>query len=329
MKQCPKCNEEYDDSSSFCGNDGQRLAEVQQSEEPVVSEEEIHDPLVGTLVDGKYKIERCLGGGGMGAVYAARHTIINKLVAIKVLQPNEEDDPSLPERFKHEAEASARIRHPNIVAVNDFGQTADGTLYMVMEYVEGYPLRELLDREGKLSPERAVRFGSQICAAISVAHNANIIHRDLKPENVMIEVIDEIETARVFDFGIAKLKDKVGLTKVGTILGTPDYMSPEQCSAREIDHRSDIYSLGIILYELLSGQVPFSGPKYQQVLVKHVIEPPRLISELCPDLPDKLVYAVMRALEKAPELRQQSAAELGSELLAAIKASPPDQAATW
>ncbi|MCI0489986.1 MAG: serine/threonine protein kinase [Blastocatellia bacterium] len=328
MKQCPKCKQEYADSAMFCGNDGQQLISVEEVEEPVPAAPENIDPMIGTLIDNKYKVERYIGGGGMGSVYAARHSVINKQVAIKIFTPDPEQDPSLPERFQHEAEASARIRHPNIVPVNDFGQTSDGTLYMVMEYVEGFPLRQLLDKEEKLSPERAVAFGSQICAAIAVAHSANIIHRDLKPENILIEMIDGRETARVFDFGIAKLKDKQGLTKVGTVLGTPDYMSPEQCSSKEVDARSDIYSLGIILYELLSGQVPFIAPKYQQVLVKHVIEPPRPLDELRPDIPESLVYAVMRALEKEPDLRHQTATELADDLLASLKSSPGNQAAT-
>jgi serine/threonine protein kinase len=239
-------------------------------------------------------------------------------VAIKILNPDAGDDDALPERFKQEAEVAATIRHPNIVEVNDFGHTADGLLYMVMEYVAGASLREVIADEKRLPPERVVRLGSQICSAIAVVHAAGIVHRDLKPENVIVETIDGRETARVLDFGIAKMLDRVGLTRMGFVLGTPEYMSPEQASAQPLDRRSDLYSLGIILYELLSGQVPFSGPKLRQILIRHAIEPPRPIAELRPDVPEALARVCMRALEKSPAGRQQTAAELAAELGAAI-----------
>lgn len=324
MKRCPKCQAEYADDDGFCGNDGEALAVVEQvieareetKEAPGQLEET--DPLIGTLLDGKHRLERHLGSGGMGIVYAARHEIINKQVAIKILNPGPNCDDTLPERFKQEAEAAARIRHPNIVEVSDFGKTRDGLLYMVMEYVEGESLRELISKQSPLSPERVVNLGCQICSGIAVAHKAGIVHRDLKPENVLIEIIDGRETARVLDFGIAKLLDRAGLTRAGDVLGTPDYMSPEQASAQPVDHRSDIYSLGIILYEMLSGQVPFSGPKPRQVLIRHVIEQPRPVAALRSDMPEGLARACMRALEKAPDKRQQSAADLAAELSAAI-----------
>jgi serine/threonine-protein kinase len=269
--------------------------------------------MIGTMLDGKYKMERQLGKGAMGAVYAARHKMINKLVAIKVLNPSGNDDPMLAVRFQQEAEAAARIRHPNIVAVNDFGED-DGQLYMVMDYVEGHSLRKLIAQELRLTPERTVTLGCQICAAVGVAHAAGIIHRDLKPENIMVEMVEGREMARVFDFGIAKLLDREGLTRAGYVLGTPYYMSPEQASAQPVDHRSDIYSIGVILYEMLTGIVPFSATKYQQVLVKHVIEPPRPLTSLCSDIPAGLADVVMQALEKNRDDRQQSTSELASQL---------------
>ncbi|HVG19527.1 MAG TPA: AAA-like domain-containing protein [Blastocatellia bacterium] len=270
-------------------------------------------------------MERRIGKGGMGAVYIARHTRFNKRVAIKVLLPDVKNDPSLPDRFQQEAEASARIKHPNIVPVNDFGQTEDSLLYMVMEYVEGLPLRQLLETEKKLAPKRVVDLGGQICAAIAVAHRAGIIHRDLKPENVMVELIDDREIARVLDFGIAKLKDDHRrITKEGSVLGTPLYMSPEQCNGGEVDRRSDIYSLGVMLYELLSGHVPFNAPTWQAIMIRHIAEPPRPLAEVCPGVPAPLARAVMRALEKDPAQRQQTAIDLANELRASLETSRAD-----
>jgi serine/threonine protein kinase len=324
MKRCPKCQAEYADDDLFCGNDGETLSAVEEpakpEPEPVQAAEAAEvDPLIGIMLDGRHRLERRIGSGGMGTVYAARHAIINKQVAIKILNLGPDFDDTLPERFKQEAEAAASIRHPNIVEVNDFGKTSDGLLYMVMEYIEGASLRELMSKEPRLLPERVVSFGCQICSGIAAAHSAGIVHRDLKPENVIIEMVDGRETARVLDFGIAKLLGRDGLTRVGDVLGTPDYMSPEQASAQKIDHRSDIYSLGIILYEMLSGRVPFSGPKPRQVLIRHVTEQPRPLAELRPDAPEALARACMRALEKSPANRQQTAAELASELVEAIK----------
>ena len=328
MKRCPKCQAEYADDDAFCGNDGEPLVVVEQvkaaqeikkeTPPPAAAQAEKTDPLIGVLVDGKYELERRLGSGGMGTVYVARNKITDEQVAVKILNPDTDDDASMPERFKQEAEVATTIRHPNLVPVNDFGRTDDGLLYMVMEYVAGASLREVISKEKQLQPERVVNFGCQICSAISVVHDAEIVHRDLKPENVVIETIDERETARVLDFGIAKLLDRAGLTRVGFVLGTPEYMSPEQARAQPLDHRSDIYSLGIILYELLSGQVPFSGPKPRKILIRHAIELPRPISELRSDLPEALARVCMRALEKSPDKRQQTATELAEELRASI-----------
>ena len=328
MKRCPKCQAEYTDDDAFCGNDGEPLVVVEQIKKTQETIKETApsaatqtaeiDPLIGILMDGKYELERRLGSGGMGTVYVARDKTTDEQVAVKILNPDANDDPSVPERFKQEAEVATSIRHPNLVPVNDFGRTDDGLLYMVMEYVAGASLREVIDLEKQLSPARVVKFGCQICSAISVVHDAEIVHRDLKPENVVIKTIDGNETARVLDFGIAKLLDRAGLTRVGFVLGTPEYMSPEQASAQPLDHRSDIYSLGVILYELLSGHVPFSGPKPRQILIRHAIEMPRPISELRSDLPEALARVCMRALEKSPAKRQQTATELADELRASI-----------
>lgn len=281
------------------------------------------DLLIGMILDDKYKLERHIGRGGMGSVYIAHHTKFNKQVAVKVLSRDMTEDPTCYERFKREADASARIKHPNAVSVIDFGQTNDDVVYLVMEYVEGLTLRKLLEREKRLSPERTVNLARQICAGIGAAHRANIVHRDLKPDNVMIEIIDGQEVVKVLDFGIAKLKDsqQQQITRTDSVLGTPHYMSPEQCSGGSIDYLSDIYSLGIILYEMLSGHVPFQATSAPAVIVQHVTKDPTPLKKLCPDVPEPLSHVVMRALDKQPSRRQQSALDLANQLEAALTIS--------
>lgn len=282
------------------------------------------DLLIGVILDDKYKLDRHIGRGGMGSVYIAHHTKFNKQVAVKVLSRDMTEDPTCYERFKREADASARIKHPNAVSVIDFGQTSDDIVYLVMEYVEGVTLRKLLEREKRLSPERTVNLARQICAGIGAAHRASIVHRDLKPDNVMIEIIDGQEVVKVLDFGIAKLKDSQQqnqITKTDSVLGTPHYMSPEQCSGGSIDYLSDIYSLGIILYEMLAGHVPFQATSAPAVIVQHVTKDPTPLKKLCPDVPEPLAHVVMRALDKQASRRQQSALDLSNQLEAALTIS--------
>lgn len=277
--------------------------------------------LSGLIIDKKYRLEKRIGKGGMGAVYAASHTNFNKRLAIKVLSQDLVDDATSYNRFVNEANTTGSLKHPNIVSVSDFGQTDEGIVYLVMEYVDGISLRQLLDREGRLSLERTLYFCRQICDAISLAHKCNVIHRDLKPDNVMIESINNREIARVLDFGIAKLKDTTqNMTKTGNVLGTPHYMSPEQCSAGVIDHRSDIYSLGVMIYEMLAGRLPFDGPTPVAVVVQHVTKDPPLLHEVA-DVPEPVSRVVMRALEKEPSRRQQTAEDLIEQLEAAVEIS--------
>lgn len=315
MKQCPECKQDFDDSRTLCETDGAKLL-------PVASDRSnTTDLMIGLTIDGKYRLERRIGRGGMGAVYIANHTKFNKQLAIKVLSPEMMEDSRAVERFQREANASARFKHPNAVTVSDFGQTPEGIAYLVMEFIDGVSLRRLMDREKRLAPARVVDIGKQICAAIAAAHRVGIIHRDLKPDNVMIEIIDGREVARVLDFGIAKIRDaqQGQITRTDSVLGTPHYMSPEQCSGGTLDQRSDIYALGVLLYEMLCGETPFQAATAPAIIVQHVTKDPIPVDKKWPEVPATLSHIVMRALEKQPSRRQQSATKLSEELSAALK----------
>ncbi len=307
MKQCLKCKKETANASEPCPYDGGR---------------HLFDELLGTVIDDKYKLEKCIGRGGMGAVYLATHIQVNNKVAIKVLLKSLiEAHPGAYDRFRREAQATGRIKHPNAVSVTDFGQTDEGTAYLAMEYVAGVPLRRLLDKTGKLSLNQFLNLAKQICAGISAAHKAGVIHRDIKPDNVMVEVVDSQEVARVLDFGIAKLRDSqqhTNLTETGALLGTPNYMSPEQCTGNPIDHRTDIYSLGVMFYQMISGELPFKAVNAPALIIMHVTQAPTHLKEICPSVPEPLTKVIMQTLEKNPNDRQRSVIELIEQLEAAL-----------
>lgn len=312
MKKCSKCPEVYSDMMHFCPNDGNPLT-------PIVSQ----DPFVSTVLDGKYLIEEPIGKGGMGLVYRARHVNFNRLFAIKILKNELVSDPQAIKRFRNEANAAGMIRHPNAITITDFNITNDGAAYLVMDYVEGRSLRDILKKEGRQSYQRTVFLLSQVCDAAAAAHRKGIIHRDLKPDNIMVEhQEDQSEMVRVLDFGIAKLSQNPAysenITVGGAILGSPYYMSPEQCDGRHLDHRSDIYSLGIILYELLVGKVPFRAQTPWGLVKMHCSAPPPLIRNYRQDIPPALENAVLKALAKDPKDRQQSAIDLKRELEASL-----------
>ncbi|MBI4851513.1 MAG: SUMF1/EgtB/PvdO family nonheme iron enzyme [Acidobacteria bacterium] len=308
MKHCPKCQKSFPDSAETCPDDNTKLADFDVS------------GLVGKTIDGKYEIQTLLGLGGMGGVFRARHTFINNEVAIKLINPKLATHEEIVERFLREARAAAAIDHPNAVKVTDFGR-ADGMLYLVMEYVAGYNLTQLIRKKGKLSPSTTANIMSQICAALDDAHAKKIIHRDLKPDNVMIKVDrNKKHIVKVFDFGIAKMmmdgKQDNSITRAGTIVGTVNYMSPEQCRGEgNIDLRSDIYSLGVVAFEMLTGRLPFTAPTPTGLAVKHIVEPPPSLRSIVSEIPESVDKAVLKALNKEPKDRYTSAGEFANELL--------------
>jgi serine/threonine protein kinase len=288
------------------------------------------DPRIGVILDSKYKLVEHLGEGGMGSVFRAERLHIGDQVAVKLLHPDLVREPQALERFRREARSAAMIRHHNVVSIHDF---SDGTTngaktseaYIVMELVQGVSLGNLLRREGHLSPQRAVMLMQDICAGVGVAHRRGLLHRDLKPDNVIVSPPNhegERETAKVVDFGLAKVRDvaaQTSLTNTGAVLGTLYYMSPEQCSGEELDARADVYSLGAMFYEMLSGQPPFRSSNVTGLITKHLHElPPAFPPAL--QIPPALAHVCFRALAKNKNERQPDAVVLGRELRAALSA---------
>jgi len=271
------------------------------------------DALLGTLLAGRYRIEALIGSGGMGAVYRAAHVHMRKAVAVKVLHKEMTAFPEVVARFEREAVAAGRIEHPHVVSASDFGQLEDGSFYLVLEFIEGQSLAKLVSKVGALAPLRALCITRQIVEALQAAHAVGIVHRDLKPDNVMlVDKDDEPDFVKVLDFGIAKIKveetaEQPALTQIGTVFGTPEYMSPEQARGELVDARADLYTVGVILYEMLSGSSPFKDDDLVVVLTRHLTaDPPPLPSSLDPMIRD----LVLLLLKKNRDERVQSAAEL-------------------
>jgi eukaryotic-like serine/threonine-protein kinase len=270
------------------------------------------DPLVGQVVAGRFLVEELVGTGGMGKVYKARHLSLDRSVCIKLLKPALLEDPTLVGRFEREAKAASRLNHPNVIQVIDFGRTEDGGLYIAMEYVPGKDLRSVLRDEWPLDEARLCNIIAQVLSALGEAHAHNVIHRDLKPENIMIEPRrGEGEFVKVLDFGIAKILDSElpGLTRADVVCGTPQYMAPEQATGSQLDNRCDLYAVGVILYQLATGQLPFDGPNSMDVLNKHVNDLPMPPRQRQPNAPisEAMEKLILRALEKDPMDRPQTA----------------------
>jgi serine/threonine protein kinase len=318
MLRCPTCGKNYPAGVEFCPVDQAAL-----HADATIAGDIFIDPLIGHTLDDKYRIEERLGIGGMGTVYRARHVLIDRAVAVKVLNPRFVEDDAAKIRFRREAKAAGRLQHTNAVSVTDFGQTPEGYVYFVMELLEGRTLREVLAKDAPLETARAVAIMLQVAAAVSAAHEAGVIHRDLKPANIFITQKPDVPTlVKVLDFGIAKLAadsldddEPQTLTQVGAMIGTPRYMSPEQCSGLDLTPASDVYSLGVILYEMLTANAPFNGSTPLAIALKHAADLPKPPRELMPSIPEDLERVVLHALEKRPENRPANAEEFRKELL--------------
>jgi len=314
VKTCPVCAREFPDNVKFCPNDGQTL----RAKGPLAD-------LIGQVVADRYHIIKKLGEGGMGAVYLGEHVKMGRKSAIKVMTQAMSNDPDAVSRFNREASNASRLSHPNICQVYDFGETSEGLIYLAMEFIEGRSLSEVAEAEGALPPPRAANIVRQAAEALQVAHDQSIVHRDIKPDNIMIVLAkDGSDIVKVVDFGIAKAiaGDETGqkVTKTGLVVGTPEYMSPEQLSGDKIDGRSDLYSLALVLYKLLTGVLPFQAETSQETMIKRLTDAPEPLQTARPDIafPPRLQTVLDRALARSLAERYASAAEFGRDLEAAI-----------
>jgi serine/threonine protein kinase/S1-C subfamily serine protease len=314
LRVCQTCGNQVESGDATCPRDGG----------PIVNQS--NDPMIGSLLLDKYHITELLGRGGMSAVYKARHVLMDRWVAIKFLRSELVDDPNMLKRFQHESKAISMLKHPNVMTCHDFGLTPDGIPYLVMDFIEGKTLTQVLAREGQLVPTRGVNLFCQICDALDHCHKKGVVHRDIKPGNLIIVINEDgTESIRLVDFGIAKLLEREGveltkLTNAGDVLGSPAYMSPEQCCGRPIDVRSDIYALGCVIYESLTGTPALRGASAIETMLKHVNDYPPGFKEVRPDLnlSEHLQAVVFRALAKDPPMRQQTMLELKGDLQNAI-----------
>ncbi len=319
MKTCPVCGEVYDDSTKFCPRDGSTL----RAQSPTAD-------LVGQVVADRYHIIKKLGEGGMGAVYLGEHVKMGRKSAIKVMNPGMAADPDAISRFNREAANASRISHPNVCQIYDFGETPDGTIYLAMEFIEGASLTDLIEHEGALPAARAAGILRQAAEALAAAHELGIVHRDLKPDNIMIvRGKDGSDVVKVVDFGIAKAVagDDAGqkVTKTGLVVGTPEYMSPEQLSGDKLDGRSDIYSLGLVFYRMLTGVLPFQADSAQETMIKRLTDEPMPLVAARPDLsfPPELQPVLDKALARLPSERYASAARFGRDAEAVVGGPAP------
>ncbi len=317
-RRCPTCGTIAPGEALFCPEDGTALVSEQAAEADlaqVAASPQVE--LVGEVLDGRYQVEERLGAGGMGVVYRASHVELGRRFAVKVLKKEFGTDQEAVERLAREARATSSLGHPNIVNVVDFGALADGSPYFVMEYLEGETLTSRMAREGALPLEVALDIAEQVAEALQAAHRLGIVHRDLKPDNVFLVPSAEGVRVKLLDFGVAKVLGAARkLTRTGIVFGTPQYMSPEQAAGQAVDHRADIYALGLVLYEMLTGRVPFQGDTFMGVLSQHMFDPPAPPSQVLGRPLGPVEHVVLRALEKNPDARHPDVAELLRDLRA-------------
>jgi tRNA A-37 threonylcarbamoyl transferase component Bud32 len=313
LVDCPDCHASVEESARFCPHCGTAVAA------PAAP----GDPFIGAVVNGKFRVEKMIGQGGMGRVYRAHHLTLDRPVVLKMLHRAYSADPQIVQRFQREARAASRLDHPNSIAVLDFGESEDGTLFMAMEFLAGQDLGHVVADEFPLPEARIIRIGAQVLSALAEAHARGIIHRDLKPENVMVVPRrDNPDFVKVLDFGIAKIVDAgesdPKLTQAGLVCGTPEYMSPEQARGATLDARSDLYSMGVLLYQLCTGDLPFQSDTPVGFLTKHLTDVPIPPRQKRPDLSisPALDALITRALEKDVSRRYASADEMRAALLA-------------
>lgn len=320
MKLCLICNfQTASDGQDICPRDGSSMVTVGE------------DPLLGLVVEGRYRIESVIGQGSAGTVYKAIQELIRREVAIKVLHDYLVSDEEFIKRFRQEAKASSRLSHPNIITIYDFGVLPKtGRPYIAMDLLRGTPLSEFIADRGFIPMEEAVPLLVQVCSALGEAHRQGVVHRDVKPENmVLVERSGQKIFPIVVDFGIARLvqeeSEVAKITRTGTVCGSPTYMSPEQCTSSKVDHRSDIYSLGIVVYETLTGTVPFMSDELAKVMAMHLTDQPTPLNQVRPDLvfPDMLERVVAKALAKNPDDRFQDMDDFASALTEASKGEKP------
>jgi serine/threonine-protein kinase len=326
VKVCTACGVEYPDEVLFCQRDGTPL----RSAEPTKD-------LVGQVVADRYHVLKKLGEGGMGQVYLAEHVKMGRRCAIKIMSAGMINDPDAISRFNREAANASRISHPNVCAIYDFGETKDGLIYLAMEFIEGRSLSDLLHETGPLQVPRAAKILTQCADALQAAHDLGIIHRDLKPDNIMVITAREKDTVKVVDFGIAKATGTdpgaQKVTRTGLVVGTPEYMSPEQLSGDPLDGRSDLYSLGLVFYRMITGALPFRADSAQETMIKRLTDEPIPLSQAKPDghFPTGLQAVMDRALARWPNDRFGSATEFArsvSQATAGLTASVDTEGVT-
>jgi serine/threonine-protein kinase len=315
-RECPECGQRFSSDGVFSPFDGVRLERMSVSLSI--------DPLVGVTIDGRYEVIELLGEGGMGRVYSVLHTSLGRLFALKALRRELARDEELSQRFMREAKAMASVRHPHVVEITDFGRLPDGVPYFVMEMLVGETLAQVIKNQGYVSAARGVPILEQVASALAAAHEAGVVHRDLKPENVFLVGSGtgregRADDVRVVDFGAAKIIGSSQVTRNGVVFGTPYYMSPEQASGSQVDTRTDVYSLGVIMYEMFTGKVPFEGDTYMNVLTQHMFvepDPPSLRSPVGATL-GALDQVTLVCMAKNPDKRFASMDEVLGALTAA------------